>query len=207
MSIHYLVDPSTTNADIIDVVIAESGQTDATGATLIRIPDGVGVDNQPSNLTDLLTEKYNGLLAYYAGFTQIVADSCLDASNVSLTDCSRTVLAAGRVNHAIDAGGTLSFNPVTIGGAVEQCVVVWETYEFLDSNDKTTLFQRVYSELNTSSLDVTVGFNGLGGSFLAATSDTVLNVPVPDQGTDLTLVFVNNTGNRVYLGSWAVILP
>ena len=37
MSIHYLVDPTTPNADVIDVAIAEAGQTESTGAMIIQI--------------------------------------------------------------------------------------------------------------------------------------------------------------------------
>jgi len=105
MSTHYQIDPFTTNGDIIDVVTAVSGTTESTGSVIIRIPDGVGIHSNPATLSALLLAKYDGLLAFYAGFTQILGDDCQDTLTVDLPLSSRLLVSTGFVNHCLLAGG------------------------------------------------------------------------------------------------------
>ena len=69
MSIYYLIDPFTAAGDITDVITGSPSLNpiNATGSTVIRIPDGVALNDDPTNLADLLNEKYDGLLAFYEG--------------------------------------------------------------------------------------------------------------------------------------------
>jgi hypothetical protein len=203
MSIHYQIDPFTTVGNILDVLTAESGTSDATGSTIIRIPDGVSIKPPPTKLVDLLIDKSDGLLAFYAGFTQIFSDSCLNTT-VDLTNSHRLLVSNGFVNHCLLDGG-IYLSTVHVGALIpapSQCVLTFEEYVYVDSDDKTGRFQRTYTE--SSGLTCQVSFNG-GGSFNSTTNGAVLNVPVPDQGSDLKVRFDNPTGDRVYLGSWSLV--
>jgi hypothetical protein len=204
MSTHYQIDPFTTNGDIIDVVTAVSGTTESTGSVIIRIPDGVGIHSNPATLSALLLAKYDGLLAFYAGFTQILGDDCQDTLTVDLPLSSRLLVSTGFVNHCLLAGGNY-FSSTFLGALVPaptQCVLTWESYRFIDDDTKSERFTRNYDE--TSDLTCLVSFNG-GATYSATTDGAVLNIPVPDQGQDLKVRFTNPAGYRVYLGSWALI--
>lgn len=200
MSIHYLIDPFTINGDIIDVITAESGQTDTTGTTVVRVPDGVAIRNNPIDVTNLLIQKYDGLLGFFAGFTQIVGDSCMSGDNLTLLKAG--IQSAGFVNHGLFGSGVATFGPIILPFAPTQCVVSWELFSFTESNDKTGRYQRVYVEEDPNILTCNVNF---GGPLSFTTSDTVLNIPVPNQGTSFTISLVNPTATRYYLGSWALI--
>lgn len=92
MSTHYLIDTFTPAAHlsepIVDVVSPVAGLSDATGSLVVRVPDGVAIHGNPSTLGALLTAKYNGMLAYYSGFANILSDPCIDPTNVDLTTLS-----------------------------------------------------------------------------------------------------------------------
>lgn len=204
MSIHYLIDPFTNNGDIVDVTTSLNGQTDATGSTVIRVPDGVAIHNNPSTLTTLIAEKYDGLLASYAGFPEILADPCLDNLTVSLPDCTGAILSDGFVNHCITPPGTLFSTIVPLAFAPTQAVLVWEEFSYIDVDEKTGRMRRTYAEGSGSGLLCVVSFDG-GVNANPVTNGTVFNIPVPDQGASFQIAFGNLTGNRIYLGSWAVV--
>lgn len=205
MSIHYLIDPFTNNGDIIDVVTTESGASNATGATVIRIPDGVAIHDNPTNLNDLLTAKYDGLLAFYAGFTEIVADSCMDGATVDPSNIKGAILSSGFVNHSTAGDSSLiSFVTVPLPSTPTQCVVTWEVYTFTESNDKDGRYQRVYQEADPNLYFTQVIFDGVTAN--TVTDGTVFNIPVADQGNTFSISFSTPfSSQRLYLGSWAVI--
>lgn len=206
MSIHYLIDPFTTAGDITDVLTAETGQSEATGSTVIRVPDGVAIHNNPTNITDLLTAKYDGLLASYAGFTDILADTCMGGASFNLAASGTTgiIVTSGWVNaFLLDAGLCFSVSHV-LGFAPTQCVLVWEEYIFTDSDDKADRFQRTYVEETGVNLVCGISFNG-GSTYNTVLNGEVLNIPVPDQGTSFIIRFQNTSGKRIYLGSWALL--
>ena len=209
MSLHYLIDPFTTNGDIVDVVTADSGQTNCTGSAVVRVPDGVAIHTAPTNRTDLATAKYAGTLAYYAGFTNILADPCWDPSGVDLTFPFTTGLnvSSAYVNHSISTFMGLCCSTLySLAPAPNptQCVVTWEEYSFTDTDDKTDRFQRTYVEGTGSDLTCWVSFNDLASKNLVY-NGAVFNIPVADQGTDFRVVFGNMSGHRIYLGSWSLI--
>jgi hypothetical protein len=201
MSIHYLIDPFTLNGDIIDVITSESGQTDSTGATVVRVPDGVAIHNNPTNLLALLTAKYDGLLASYAGFTTIRANSCM---NSGVLDSKAVLLSSGFVNHVLMPNGTIDTATVVLPFAPTQAIAVWEAYTFTESNNKSGRYQRVYTEHDSNDLTVTVTFDS-GANNFPVTDGGVLNVPLVGQGTAFRFGFTNPLGIRLYLGSWAII--
>ena len=210
MSIHYLISPFTTNGDIIDVITAESGQSESTGSTVVRVPDGVAIHNDPTNLNDLLTSKYAGLLAFYAGFTDILADPCLDVLTADLPNSTGLLASSGFVNHCLlrtmPYSGSFVSTVQPLGFAPTQAVLVWEEYVFTDSDDKTERLRRTYVEESGSNFSCLVSFDG-GANYNPASNGGVLNIPVPEQGSSFVIGLTNNSPSwsRVYLGSWAVI--
>jgi hypothetical protein len=209
MSIHYLISPFTPNGDIIDVVTSETGQTESTGATIVRVPDGVAILNDPTNLNDLITSKYAGLLAFYAGFPDILADPCLDVLTVDVPNSSGVIVSSGFVNHSIQPippppPGYLVSTVFPLGSVPTQCVVVWEEYRFTDLDDKNQRLRRTYVEESGSNLLCIVSFNG-GVTSNIVSNGTVFNIPVPDQGAAFTIGLANVTPSRLHLGSWALI--
>jgi len=208
MSIHYLVNPFTTNGDITDVVTADAGQTEATGATIIRVPDGVAIHNTPTNRSTLITSKYAGLLAYYAGFTDILADPCLDGLTIDPALTLGVLISSGLVNHSFLAapGGTGFISTMfPLGFAPTQCVVVWEEYSFSDNNDKTSRLKRTYVEESGNNLVARVTFNNGALYSVPVTNGSVFNIPVLAQGLQFRISLYNPTASRIYLGSWALI--
>jgi len=204
MSTHYLIDPFTTNGDIIDVSTSLLGQVDATGATVIRVPDGVAINNSPSNLAALLTEKYDSLLASYAGFTEIVADACMDQLTVDLAFSEKIQAGAGFVHHGVQPSGALVSTLVPLAFAPTQCVLVWEEFSFTDQDDKTGRMQRTFVEESGNNCSCVVSFDG-GGTFNFAGNGQVLNIPVPNQGSSFAIGLTNLSGSRIRIGSWALI--
>ena len=207
MSILYLIDPYTVDGDITDVLSGDLGPVNATGSTVVRVPDGVALEDTPQDLVELIDEKYGGLLAFYAGFTDIVADACMDPLTVDLVGplaSTGVLVSEGYVHHCILPGGNLrTVNAGPLGSAPTVVIVVWETYRLNTTDDATTRLTREYVEDDTVLVTCTVDFGGAAP--VPAISGVVLNIPVADQGTDLILTFTNNDPDRVYLGSWAVI--
>jgi len=202
VSVHYLVDPFTPAKTIIDVTTPENGQTDSTGALLIRVPDGAAIHGAPADLVSLLDAKAAGLLASYAGFTSIVSDACLTPDG--LAAAANISIGSGLVNHSLFNNGGLLTADVPLSSAPPACVVVWEAYSFINNDPDEGRFSRVYVEEDSDLFTCSVSFDGLATE-LSTTNGAVLNVPVDSQGSVVTLTFINTSGSRLYLGSWAVI--
>jgi hypothetical protein len=215
MSVHYLIDPFTTNGDVIDVVTApENGQTEATGATIIRIPDGVPIRDNPTNRTELIAEKYDAMLASYPGFENILADPCLDTLTFDVANSLRAQFSDGWVNHSAQpfisplgsSGFITSVTSLLPNPAPEQAILVWEEYSFVDSDDIDGRFRRTYQE-EEGIFTVETSFDG-GANTQSVSNGGVINIPPAEQGTDFQIVFLNvynSPPTKVYLGSWALI--
>lgn len=205
MSIHYFIDPFTLGPDIIDVNSAPTGSSDSTGSSVIRVPDGVAIHNDPGDLPSLLNSKYEGLLASYAGFPEIVADPCLDALTVDPVATSKAFLSSGLVNHSLNVNGSvLRSTVIPLALAPTQAVLVWEEYTFVDLDAKTGRMRRTYTEASGANLLCSASFNG-GANFNTIVNGGVLNIPIPHQGSSFQISLTNNSASRIYLGSWAVI--
>jgi hypothetical protein len=210
MGVHYLVDlygnPVST-AKVIDVRTPSNGQSLLNGTFLVRVPDGVQVQ-KPTDLTDLLTKKYAGLLSFYAGFTRIAFDDLLDATSIDTVAATTAgALLGERSSIALLPAG--AFQTVTIPltpGTPTVAVVTWETFQVTDSDSKTDRFQRTYAEVSSTPMNVTcsVSFNG-GATFNSTLDGAILNIPLSGQGTSFVLRLTNASANRLGIGSWAVI--
>jgi hypothetical protein len=212
MSQHYLIDlfanPITT-ARILDMQDPANDQTLLNGCFIIRVPENVQVVN-PVSVTDLLNQKYQGLLASNAGFANITFDDLLDASHVDPT--SGPGLFGQRSLISIEPGGVFSTvinagagTPLT-GSAPSAAMVTWEVFTVSDTDPAAGRFQRTYTEVASSPSVATcqVSFNG-GANYVPTTDSTILNILMADQGTAFILQLTNVTSGRLFIGSWAVI--
>jgi hypothetical protein len=210
MSIHYLVDPFTPDSQIIDVTTSENGQTDSTGALLIRVPDGVQIRGKPKNLSELLLAKEAGIQASYVGFPKILVDHCMtvdDTPSVVSPSSLHVSVGADMAQHCIFGQGNLITASVGLDNTPSTCVVVWEAYSFTNNDPSTGRFSRTYVEEDSDLLLCNIAFSG--NPSMPITNGSVLNVPVPNQGNAVQLTFTNMTtpapGRRLYLGGWALI--
>ena len=139
MSILYLINPYSTAPDgeITDVITSLGNPVDVTGSMPVRVPDGVPLEDTPEDVTALLDDKYDGLLALYAGFSDIVADACMSALTVNVADpaSTRILVSSGYNNHCILPGGVLvTVDAGPLGVPPTVVIVVWETYR-LNTSD------------------------------------------------------------------------
>lgn len=210
MSQFYLIDMFTSplaNSRIL--AVEEASSVLLNGAFVVRVPDEVQVIN-PANLTDLLTQKYQSLLADNGGFTFVTYDDLLDASHVDPT--SGPGIFGQRGAMSIAPGGTFSSvinggagTPLT-GSAPSQALLTWEVFSVSDTDPSNGMLSRTYTEVASTPdfLSCQVSFNG-GGTFTATTDSTVLSILPANQGTAFIVQFTNVTQGRLYLGSWAVL--
>lgn len=209
MSTHYLIDAHTTpvlNSDINDVRFSSVGESVLNGNFVVRLPDGVSIGiTPPTGLTDLLTKKYAGLLAFYAGFTRITFDDLLDAADMDPPACTGANLG-DRGTVSIYPGGVLQTDAIPLTGAAPpEAITTWEasTRNYVDAGGAP--IQAVYQEQDpTALMTCDVSFNG-GTNFNTVTDGQYFNVPVPHQGTSLVIRWTNTSSSRVYVTSWAVI--
>ena len=215
---YYTVNPFSPNKDIVDVSRVEPFANFAPMGLAIRIPDGVAIRGNPMTLAELLAEKSAGILRGYDGFSGIVLDPCLTtvsnpypgvnigASNKYIAGSGDSSLPGlGNTNHQLLPSGVLTFQNVTLPGAVDTCVLLWEVYEtFVGEDPESGLIRRLYIEQPSSHLPCEVSFNG-GASYTVANASVLTNVAPADQGTNLVVRFSNPVGIPLYLGSWALV--
>ena len=207
---HYLVDthnPSFPSARIVDVVEAPAGTSPMNGGGVIRVPDYIQVQD-PSDTPDLITKKYAGLLAYYAGFSYITYDDFLDVAGIDLTAPLLRGIFGDRGAVSIfdvgSAGALFSTTSVLSGAAPTQAIITWETYSVAVSDLALARLQRTYTEEPAGDLTCEVSFDN-GVNWYTVIDGAVFSIPVIGQGTDFKIRFTNTVGSRRYLGSWAVI--
>lgn len=209
MSNHYLIDHFVSplgDAPVIDVAEPSNGQTVTNGAFIVRVPNNVQVASpQPATLSALLTQKYAGLLARFAGFANIVYDDMLDTSGVNFAT-NPVGIFGDRANVAIASGQTLETVAIPLSLTPSVAVLTWEVFSYTYSDPKSGLFTRTYNELASSPSTATVSVSFNNGSTWGATTDSAsISISGGDQGNQLILRFTNVTSGRLYLGSWALV--
>jgi len=218
VSTHYLIDLFT---DVINDVVTTTTyppQTRVTGNYVVRVPDDVSVQD-PVDLADLLTKKYQGILGSHGLFTQITYDALLDAANVNLPQ-SQGVFSGER--GLIGLYPTDLVNPTPFlqtdafsiswsggGAGPAQAIVTYELFTYVDVDDADGSFQRYYQELSPDvHVTVEISFDN-GVTFLSATDKSLVSIPISARGTQVILRFTRSTDvssvARVFLGSWAVL--
>jgi len=215
MSTHYLFDAHT--APIGDSKLREvsfqagtAAVINITGAFPVQVDDHVQLDNSILTLSDVLTEKYAGLLATYPGFTRITFDDLLDAANVDTSGPSSTTNMQTGERYAMNLapGGVLQSTAVALTGPdPTEAIVVWETF-INDGTSHTTRDERgrvLYEQKNDTGATASVSFDG-GANFNSVTSGGLLSIPLAQRGLSFIIRLTNALGfETVYPASWAVI--
>jgi hypothetical protein len=218
MSTHYRI--SQFNGDINDVVatVGVNPQTVMTGDYIIRVPAGVPVVD-PTNLADLLTKKYAGLLGTSGLFTQVAYDDMLDDSGVDYATSNGIVTGDnGTIGLYPTAPGTpapvlrTDVTNISWGGAGSgpaQAILTYELFDFVDSDNKSLPFQRSYREVTPDvDVDVEVSFDN-GATFLTTLDKALITISPANQGDEIIVRFTRVTDlsarGRVFIGSWAVL--
>jgi hypothetical protein len=209
MSAHYLIniaDNPVATATIQDVRYPTNGQSTINGHFVVRVPDGVAVKN-PVDVSDLITKKYQGLLAAFAGFANVTYDDLLDVSGLDLAALGTLGTFGLRNQVALQPGGSLQTVVTPLASSPTQAILTWELYEVTDLDPSASYLTRTYKELaaSPSFATVQVSFDG-GVTFLTATDSIVLNIPLISQGNQMIVRVTNaHATKRVRVGSWAAI--
>lgn len=212
MSTFYLIDAHTNpvgNSQINEVVSDTfPGQVRCDGNFVVRIPDGVKVVN-PTNLSDLLTQKYAGILAQYPGFTSIVYDDLLDstamippAGNGSTTKRGER----GTFGYSYTGGFVTTMVDVS-PTVISQAIVVFEIFKYVLTDSKTGGATRYYRELSTLDTPWRLSVNNNVDTQVVTYSGQLVTFAPSEQGSEVVLKNVTGTtGDPFYqVGSWAVI--
>ena len=202
----YLIDahnPILANSEINDTIPLEAGDSlPVTGSFPVNVPFGTPVDGNPTDLTDLITKKFSGLLAYYPGFTYVDYEDGLDATGWDTTVGQGFKLGERMSTFLIGSGFTSNAVALT-GAAPSEVIVTWELYELTKSNPKDGLLTREYQESDATDCTVEVSFNG-GSTWNSVTDGVLFPVPLIDQGTSFLIRFQALVAERG-IGSWAVL--
>lgn len=205
----FLIDSNTPvllNSEINDTIPLEAGDTQVlNGSFGLTIPFGVPVDGVPENLSDLLTQKFTGLLAYYPGFTDITYDEGIDASGWDPVG-SGGVFMGDRGTTSMSDSGSLRSNAAALTSTPSSAIVLWDLFEVLFDDPKDGIKTRIFREVDPSNVSVDVSFNGGGTWITGITEGVQLSIPIGSQGSSFMIQINNDTyGDRLWVGSWAVI--
>lgn len=217
MSTHYLIGQTTSEINDVVAALGVPPQTIITGNYVVRVPDDVVVQN-PTNLADLLTKKYAGILGTYGLFTQILYDDMLDATGVNL-GASNGILVGRNGSIGLFPAHSpqtpvLQSTPMGItwggmGAGPAQATLTYELFEYLDVDDRDAVYRRSYAEV-APDIDVTVevSFNN-GANFTNTTDKALMAIGVAEQGTQVVVRFTRTSDidvrGRVFIGSWALL--
>lgn len=205
---HYLIDlfsPVLASSEILSVNDNPNGESPLQGNFVVRVPNGVRVQD-PTNLGDLLTKKYAGLLTSYAGFTQIAYDDLLDTTGLDLTATGTDGMFGYRGAIKLNPHGIVQSMIVTLAGAAPaQAVVTWETYEVTLSDIESGPITRTYVERPSDPSYVTceVTFDN-GATWFSVLDGVVFNIAPALQGTSFKIRLRNTTMTPLHIGSWAL---
>jgi hypothetical protein len=212
VSLLFLIDMfanPVSGAGILAVVEPPFSQEVMNGSFVIRVPNNVQVKN-PTNVSDLITQKYQGLLAAHSPLPNITFDDLLDATHVDPTSGPGVFGERGTIS--LGPGGTF-FSIINAGAgttltgpAPVQALVTWEVFSVTDADPSSGMLQRTYTELPStpSNLTCQVSFNG-GTTYIPATDSSILYVAPANQGTAFIIQLQNVTQERLYIGSWSVL--
>lgn len=205
MAVFYLIDPADPQQSVVNVVQSAAGTVDIGG--LIAVKTAAPLRTSPTTLSDVLVAKRNVLLANADGLSRILLDACLSSSTVvtgsygTANVSAKVMVGMGYANHCIMPGGTLVATG-TLAAVPTQCAVFWETYTVVDEDPMLGRFTRLYTETGPGVLTGNIAFTA-GGTQTPVTSGT--RVSVTGATTSFFVLLQNNTVNRVYIGSWAVL--
>jgi hypothetical protein len=208
MSTHYLIDATTPvllNSEINDVRhVGVFEQTTLGGNFVIRLADDVSIGPvDPVDLTDLLTKKYIGLLASHPLYTNIAVESFVSAPGVDLVNSSAIAVGDRCTTTLLGVPAVFQSSMATLAASPTQALIIIETFYNEAEDPIGDRGSRAYTELDPSVGTCDVSFDN-GSTFLTTTSGALLNIPVPNQGSQFIFRFTGTFAN-LSMGSWAVI--
>ncbi len=205
----YLIDAHDTvllSSKINDVANVMAGHSHKIrGSFPVNVPFDIPIDGNPTDLNDLVTKKYLGILAIYPGYNHILFDEQIDGldwehpGSCSTVGSRQTTSVGGSgSNLLISATQTLVSSPTT-------AVIRFEFFQYLESDPSTGQFTRSYQDVTTAGdIVFQVSFNG-GTSYINASNGVLLNIPLGDQGNQFKVLCYRTAGTRTHIGSWAVV--
>lgn len=186
------------------------------GKYAIRIPAGINI-TPPTNLSSLISKKYQAILGYFGYFSNIAFDDMLDSSGVDTSGGSGTTgVILGDKGH-VGFYPQSTINPVLVtvtnvlpwsgpGAGPSQIVLDYELFAYQDVDGKASRYSRsVVEKVPDTDATCQISFDG-GVTYTLATNKAITNIALADQGVNMVLKFTRSAGaGRVYLGSWAVL--
>ncbi len=104
----YLIDahnPVLLSSKINDTVNLPTGETHSIrGSFPVNIPFDIPMDGTPTDVNDLITKKYQGILTIYPGFNNILFDEQVDASGWDTSQSSGYTLGDRQTSPECRAG-------------------------------------------------------------------------------------------------------
>lgn len=208
--------PTLLSSKINDTMNVSEGQTcTLRGSFPVCVPFDVPIDGVPTDLNDLITKKYAGMLSLYPGYENIVYDACVDGSSgwdpgfagpgasptLSATIGSRQTIS---VSHFTTT--KLQSALVNLASVPSTAILRWELFKYVKTDVVNGMMTRVYQELdpNAAGITVTCTFTNLTGTS-ALTNGLLFEVPLANQGDEFRFRIASTHQQRVWVGSWALI--
>jgi hypothetical protein len=194
------------SSEINDTVNLANGFTESRalrGSFAIGVPFDIGLQSVPTDLTDLITKKYAGMLAAYPGYENILFDEQIDANGWSFPPAtgSARCTVGERQNTSLSTGGTIESATTALGSTPAAVIVRWEAFVYGYSDT----VGRTYTEADPALFNVFVSFNN-GSTWNNVTNRIFYSIPLADQGSNFKIRFQRNAGaTKVHLGSWAIV--
>lgn len=210
MGTHYLFDAhgtgAVTSAKLRDVRRGVSSSP-IRGEFVVRVSDDLTlVGDPPANYLDLLTEKYNAILAFYPSFGNLQANEMSSSPAIDPTP------GTGRFGVHVGQRGTVRVNQnggffrtttFALFSPPAQFVLTWEVYRIALDDNRDNLSTRIYEEVPSSFLGAAVSLDA-GANFSSVSDGAVFNTVFP--GSTLVVRFGNaSLTDPVWLGSWALV--
>ncbi len=207
MSTFYLIDAHTSpiaDSEINDVKTSLDGEIVLNGNFVIKVPDGVHIEN-PTSLTDLITQKFAGVLASYPGFTNIIYDNYLDDTDINAAHAGSLLngLKRGQRNTVSVGLDTIYYTTTTdiSPTTITQAILYYELYSVRYSTAADGRLLRTYVEEEATGDIVDVAVTADGTVYAQVDSGQLTTVT---SGSDIT-VRVFGQQDNICIGAWAVI--
>jgi len=210
MSTLYLIEANNNvlaNSAINNVMNLQDGTYPIRGTFPVLLPFDVPLEGVPTGLNDLVTKKYQGMLALYPGYTNILFNEMNDVGGWETSVSFGTGLRHFGARKTVSLGPAftaLQSTVTNLGFAPTNAILRWQvfSYEITDVGVDGEI-SRVLREEDPAFLNAAVVFNG--GIF--PSNGVPFTIPVGIQSSNVYVTF-NNTPHqteRLYLASWALI--
>lgn len=206
----YLIDahnPTLLSSKINDTVNLQTGDSHSVrGSFPVNLPFDIPMDGAPTDVSELITKKYQGILTIYPGYTHILYDEQIDATGWDTTASSGYTLGERQTNSVrYYINGRLTSSTQTLASTPDTCVVRYEAFKYIETDPATGQYTRRYQDISDS-VDAffEVSFDD-GFNYFRVFSGVLLNIPLSARGNQFKVRFYFGQAEQVYLGSWAII--